>query len=262
MSRLPVPGSDDNTWGQILNDFLEVSHNSDGTVKPGAVADDTTVQRIRVRKNGTLTGERPEVNFVAGANTTLTIADNTADNRVDVTVTADLDAVIDPTAASLGLTAQTLQIEQASGYFTLGSGTCVFVMIHIPKSTVSTLGTWMINEGLTPTGYGGMALYNPDGTLIDQTTDMQTILATPPSRWISAALSNGPHDLAAGSYYIAFLSQMSSGPNLAGVAAPQNIPVVNGRYPSVYLTGQTSFPASFAPASANANSGIYYMTVN
>lgn len=33
MSRLPVAGSDSNSWGTILNDFLSVSHNADGTLK-------------------------------------------------------------------------------------------------------------------------------------------------------------------------------------------------------------------------------------
>lgn len=37
MSRLPVPGQDDGTWGSILNDFISQSHNADGTLKPGAV---------------------------------------------------------------------------------------------------------------------------------------------------------------------------------------------------------------------------------
>jgi hypothetical protein len=37
MSRLPQPGSDSNTWGDILNDFLVQSHNSDGTLKAAAV---------------------------------------------------------------------------------------------------------------------------------------------------------------------------------------------------------------------------------
>ena len=36
--RLPIPGQDDGTWGEILNDFLEVSHNADGTLSPAAVA--------------------------------------------------------------------------------------------------------------------------------------------------------------------------------------------------------------------------------
>ena len=36
-TRLPVPGSDDGTWGDILNSFLEVSHNSDGTLAANTV---------------------------------------------------------------------------------------------------------------------------------------------------------------------------------------------------------------------------------
>jgi hypothetical protein len=37
-ARLPVPGSDDGDWGNILNTFLEVSLNSDGTLVPAAVS--------------------------------------------------------------------------------------------------------------------------------------------------------------------------------------------------------------------------------
>lgn len=37
MSRLPTPGSDDDAWGTILNDFLSVSLNSNGTLKNTAV---------------------------------------------------------------------------------------------------------------------------------------------------------------------------------------------------------------------------------
>lgn len=33
MARLPVPGDDSNIWGKLLNDFLLVAHNVDGTVK-------------------------------------------------------------------------------------------------------------------------------------------------------------------------------------------------------------------------------------
>ncbi len=33
MARLPTPGGDDGTWGDILNEFLDVGHNSDGTLK-------------------------------------------------------------------------------------------------------------------------------------------------------------------------------------------------------------------------------------
>lgn len=33
MARLPIPGSDDGVWGNVLNDFLSVGHNADGTLK-------------------------------------------------------------------------------------------------------------------------------------------------------------------------------------------------------------------------------------
>ena len=33
MTRLPTPGSDNDTWGTLLNDFLSVEHNGDGTLK-------------------------------------------------------------------------------------------------------------------------------------------------------------------------------------------------------------------------------------
>jgi len=39
MTRLPIPGQDDSTWGGILNDFLAVAHNADGTLSnTGALA--------------------------------------------------------------------------------------------------------------------------------------------------------------------------------------------------------------------------------
>jgi hypothetical protein len=37
-ARLPIPGSDDDTWGDILNAFLLVSHNGDGSLISGAVS--------------------------------------------------------------------------------------------------------------------------------------------------------------------------------------------------------------------------------
>ncbi len=32
-ARLPIPGSDDNVWGDLLNQFLDTEHNADGTLK-------------------------------------------------------------------------------------------------------------------------------------------------------------------------------------------------------------------------------------
>ena len=38
MARLPTPGGDDGTWGDVLNDFLSQEHNADGTQKTLPVA--------------------------------------------------------------------------------------------------------------------------------------------------------------------------------------------------------------------------------
>src|SRR5437868_4537461 len=49
MARLPTPGSDEGTWGDILNDFLKTSLNDDGTIKASAVsskADDSSVVKL------------------------------------------------------------------------------------------------------------------------------------------------------------------------------------------------------------------------
>lgn len=47
MARLPQPGGDTDTWGNVLNDFLSVEHNSDGTLKAtgslATKADDSAV---------------------------------------------------------------------------------------------------------------------------------------------------------------------------------------------------------------------------
>lgn len=46
-ARLPVPGQDSGSWGEILNEFLLVEHNNDGTLKAGSYiagkADDADV---------------------------------------------------------------------------------------------------------------------------------------------------------------------------------------------------------------------------
>jgi len=38
MSRLPIPGSDSGTWGGVLNDFLGVTHATDGTLNSSVVS--------------------------------------------------------------------------------------------------------------------------------------------------------------------------------------------------------------------------------
>jgi len=54
VSRLPVVGQDDDIWGEILNDFLTVEHNNDGTLKKaGSIA--SAVQSVNGENGPTIT---------------------------------------------------------------------------------------------------------------------------------------------------------------------------------------------------------------
>ncbi|HEX6462580.1 MAG TPA: GDSL-type esterase/lipase family protein [Candidatus Saccharimonadales bacterium] len=50
MPRLPVPGQDSGIWGNLLNEFLSVDHNADGTIKASGTiaskADDASVVHL------------------------------------------------------------------------------------------------------------------------------------------------------------------------------------------------------------------------
>lgn len=57
MPRLPVVGSDDGTWGDVLNDFLGVVHNTDGTLKDGTVGPTKLTQTyIQTSEKGAASG--------------------------------------------------------------------------------------------------------------------------------------------------------------------------------------------------------------
>src|SRR6218665_3195144 len=38
MARLPEPGGDPGQWGDVLNDYLKVAHDADGSLKDNSVA--------------------------------------------------------------------------------------------------------------------------------------------------------------------------------------------------------------------------------
>lgn len=57
MARLPTPGSDSGQWGNILNEFLEVAHNSDGSLKDTAFLADGSVTNAKLA-DGAVTGTK------------------------------------------------------------------------------------------------------------------------------------------------------------------------------------------------------------
>lgn len=57
MARLPIPGSDEGNWGQILNDFLSAAHQTDGSLKNNIV-DETNLSSTVVTKLNTVSGSQ------------------------------------------------------------------------------------------------------------------------------------------------------------------------------------------------------------
>lgn len=56
MARLPIPGGDDGTWGDILNEYLSQSLGADGTLKNTALPDASATTKGVVQLTGDLGG--------------------------------------------------------------------------------------------------------------------------------------------------------------------------------------------------------------
>lgn len=70
MARLPQPGGDDDVWGDILNDFLLVEHNADGSLKNSpSDADASTKGLLRLTGDLGGTADSPTVPGLADKQT-------------------------------------------------------------------------------------------------------------------------------------------------------------------------------------------------
>lgn len=87
MARLPVVGGDTNSWGTVLNEYLAVSHSTDGTLKPAAVTD--SLGQVAIANGGTGAGT------AAGARTNLAVPEASGFAKITVSTTA-------PTSPAVG----------------------------------------------------------------------------------------------------------------------------------------------------------------
>ncbi len=55
MARLPIPGSDDGSWGNILNDYLAQVHDTDGTLKDNIVTEAKLASAVQTKLNAPAT---------------------------------------------------------------------------------------------------------------------------------------------------------------------------------------------------------------
>lgn len=131
MSRLPNVGGDDNTWGNVLNDFLSVEHNADGSQKT-----------LPISKGGT------------GATDAATARSNIgAINRLQ-----------DATDVSVSSLAQgdTLSYDTTSGKFKNAVGS-VPVVAALSTSNTDAQNTAALNAAVTAAQASGRDIFLPPG---------------------------------------------------------------------------------------------------
>jgi len=94
MTRLPIPGSDDGSWGDILNDFLGQAHNTDGSLKSGIDLSKLATDPL-ARANHTGTQTAGTITGLATVATTGDFSDLTSGPSNATTSTAGLMSAAD-----------------------------------------------------------------------------------------------------------------------------------------------------------------------
>lgn len=118
MSRLPTPGSDNGTWGVVLNDFLGVVHAVDGTLGDGVVSNASLI-------DGTIALTK----LTSTVQTSLGKADSALQSVTKTTVglgnvddTADVDKPISTaTQTALDLKLDTTSLDSSTAALVSGS---------------------------------------------------------------------------------------------------------------------------------------------
>lgn len=132
MARLPQPGGDSGTWGAVLNDFLGVEHNADGTLKKAgdiatALQTAQTAKATADSKYTKPTTGVPETDLSAAVQTKLNAsggANFTVVNRTAAYTAASYDFVICDA--------------QASGFTVTLPVAAVGAWVRVKKSDAST----------------------------------------------------------------------------------------------------------------------------
>jgi hypothetical protein len=90
--RLPTPGSDDGSWGAILNDFLSQSHAADGTLDTGVVGP-SQLQSSAVASSHLQDGAVTATKLVDGTITATKLAGNIPSTKLDAATQTQLSNV-------------------------------------------------------------------------------------------------------------------------------------------------------------------------
>ena len=110
MARLPQPGSDEGTWGQVLNDYLSQTHAGDGTLKPNVITntqlapDAVTVTEIQdgtISETKLSTAVQAKLNATTGGSGSTNLSTTTGPNSVVISSDTGTSATISGASSSV-----------------------------------------------------------------------------------------------------------------------------------------------------------------
>ncbi|HEY5668137.1 MAG TPA: glycosyl hydrolase family 28-related protein [Candidatus Saccharimonadales bacterium] len=151
MTRLPIPGSDDNQWGSILNEYLSQAHNADGTLKSSALSAGGAYTKP--------SGGIPSSDMSAAVQSSLGKADTAVRAVLPEKFGAVGDGVTDDTAAiqaafnaaasAKGIVVFTATTYAISGQITLPNGGSADFGHSTIKATAAITGAMLVVGNLT-----------------------------------------------------------------------------------------------------------------
>jgi hypothetical protein len=174
MARLPIPGNDNGTWGTLLNEFLEVEHNPNGTLKvraDGTVVHTTGAETIAGTKTFQASPVVPTPTQDAHAATKLYVdtaasggaTPATASTQGILKLAGDLSGTADlPTVPGLAAKEATANKGVAGGYAPLDGS------LHVPLANLPLPLTQANSHNSPDTDSGPTALHHTLGVGANQ----------------------------------------------------------------------------------------------
>lgn len=132
MARLPIVNSDDGTWGTILNDYLSVSINSDGTLNPLAVS--TGLNHVSLKS----------VNYTAVGTQSECILGNAAGGAITITLPTAVSNTNSYTVKKIDASVNTVTIATTASQTIDGGATAVLRIRYASIDVVSDGSNWFV----------------------------------------------------------------------------------------------------------------------
>ncbi|HSD56026.1 MAG TPA: hypothetical protein VLA92_02635 [Candidatus Saccharimonadales bacterium] len=184
MARLPVPGDDSGTWGTLLNDFLSVEHNTDGTHNVPTM--ERTTNKGQANGYVPLDGSsKIASSYLPAAIPQSQITNLTTDLAAKVAKGAlvfdvrDYGALGDATRLrNVVATAGSASVTASGGAFTSGDvGKFAVVYTEDGAGTIRTIASVQSGTSITLSGAAGITVSGATGYLLFGTDDSAAIAA-------------------------------------------------------------------------------------